>query len=237
VPRWFRGMAAKARESGVRDAAPPTAAPPTAALPAATPPAATPPAATPPAAAPLSAEPARPPARARSWRARLRWLGYLVGGVAGMAGAGYLVAALWLFPAPLLPSERQVARVLGLEEAEAMRELQRTGLTAMVASREPHTAANPGSVIWQDPPPGVATPRGSTVELTVSTGARRVAVPDVQGLDQELATRLILAAGLRVDGIDSVTVQELVPGVALGTLPAAGDSLPLGRGVTLRLAR
>ncbi len=154
-----------------------------------------------------------------------------------MAGVGYLVAALWLFPSPLLPSEREVPRVLGLGEDEAMRELRRAGFTALAATREPHATASAGTVIWQDPPPGVATPRGSTVELTVSAGLLRVAVPDVRFLDYALAVRMILSAGLRVDGVDSITVKELPPGMALGTVPAMGDSVPLGRGVTLQLAR
>lgn len=167
----------------------------------------------------------------------LRWWLWLLAGIAVTAGAGYLVAALVFFPSPLLPNERQVPRLIGLSEAQARRELEGAGLVAEPASREPHPLASAGTVTWQDPPPGVAAPRGSQVALTVSTGTPRVSMPDVFGLDAELAQRLVLAAGLRVDAVDSLDDKRFPRGVALGSEPAAGDSLPLGRGVILHLAR
>lgn len=158
-------------------------------------------------------------------------------GVAATAAAGYLVAALVLFPRPLLPNEREVGRVIGLSVDEARRELEAAGLNAEVEGSEPHAAVPAGLVTWQDPPPGVAVPRGATVTLTLSGGPPRVAVPEVRGLDLDLAHRLILAAGLRVNLVDSLERGDLVPGVAVGTEPAAGDSLLLGSGLVLHLAR
>jgi serine/threonine-protein kinase len=185
--------------------------------------------------------PKRPSGRAtspgRRSRGRLRWLLFAVAGIAVTAGAGYLVAALVFFPAPLLPSERQVPRVMGLSETQARRELEGAGLVAEPASREPHPRVSAGIVTWQDPPPGVAAPRGSQVVLTVSTGTPRVLVPDVFGLDAELAQRLVLAAGLRVDAVDSLDDKRVPRGIAVRSEPAAGDSLHLGRGVILHLAR
>ena len=51
----------------------------------------------------------------------LRWALLVTFGVAATAAAGYLVAALVFFPAPLLPNERQVARVTGMSEEEYSR--------------------------------------------------------------------------------------------------------------------
>lgn len=158
-------------------------------------------------------------------------------GIAAMAGAGYLVAALYLFPAPLLANEREVPRVLGLAEAAARADIGRQGLEAAVAAREPHPTADPGEVIWQDPVAGVAVPRGTRVTLVLSDGPPRVAVPDVRGFDEDLARRLLAAAGLTVDAVDSVLLKDVPTGVAAGTLPAAGESLQVGGGVTLQLAR
>ena len=165
---------------------------------------------------------------------RVAWL---VGGVAVMAGVGYLVAALVLFPAPLLPNERLVPRLLGESFVLAEAELARGGLVVEIAGREPHPTAPAGTVTWQDPPPGVAAPRGTTVSLTVSAGPPRAAVPDVRGLDQELAQRLIWGAGLRVEQVDSVPGSQQPAGVAVGTTPAAGDSLRMNGAVVLHLAR
>jgi serine/threonine-protein kinase len=169
--------------------------------------------------------------------AGLRWAVFLVLGVAVTAAAGYLVAALVFFPAPLLPNERQVARVTGMSEDEARRELLTQGLTAEVTGREPHPTLPPGAVLWQDPSAGIAVPRGTMVSLVLSAGVPRVLVPDVRGYDIEFAQRLLMAAGLRVDGIDSLDVKGVPSGAAGGTNPAAGDSVLIGRSVLLHIAR
>ena len=154
-----------------------------------------------------------------------------------MAGAGYLLAALVLFPSPLLPNERQVTRVIGLGADEARRELEERGLAVEIAGTEPHPTAAGGIVTWQDPAEGTAVPRGSVVTLTVSGGPPRVMVPDVRGLDLDLAQRLVLAAGLTVSAVDSVDEKSVMSGVAVGTDPAARDSLPMGRSVVIHLSR
>ena len=168
--------------------------------------------------------------------AKLKWALWMALGIAVTAGAGYLVAALWLFPAPLLPNERQVARVSGLREADARRALERQSLGIEVTGREPSPNITEGAVIWQDPPPGVAVPRGTSVKVILSAGLPVVAVPDVRGFDPEFAMRLIAAAGLRVEGIDTTDVKGVPSGAAGGTSPAAGDSVLIGRAIILHLA-
>jgi len=154
-----------------------------------------------------------------------------------MAAAGYLVAALYLFPAPLLPNEREVPRVLGLDERTAGAELARAGLDASVAGREPHPTADAGLIVWQDPVAGVAVPRGTRVSLVLSDGPDHITVPDVHGFDEVMARRLLAAAGLDVDAVDTVLVKDVPTGTVAGTVPAAGGVLPAGRPVTLQLAR
>ena len=175
----------------------------------------------------------------KGWRVPqgLRFALWLLLGVAVMGGAGYLVAAVWLFPAPLLPTERQVSRVGGMFEDRARRELERVGLGAEVSAREPHPLAAPGTVIWQDPPPGVAVPRGTAVSLVLSSGVPKVMVPDVRGYDPEFAQRLLAAVGLRVDGIDTLDIKGVPTGAAGSTDPSAGDSVLIGRSIFLHLAR
>ena len=168
---------------------------------------------------------------------RLRFLLWLIIGIAATAGAGYLVAALVFFPAPLLPSEREVPPVTGLSALAASRELQRQSLSDSVEGHEPDPVVAVGSVVWQDPPAGVAVPRGTMVNLVLSSGPPVLTVPDVRGYDAEIAQRLLKAAGFRVDGIDSVDVKDVPSGLAGGTTPAAGEHQPLGRALTLHLAR
>jgi beta-lactam-binding protein with PASTA domain len=154
-----------------------------------------------------------------------------------MAGAGYLLAALVLFPAPLLPNERAVPRLLGEPYAVAQGELARVGLAEEMAGREPHPTTPAGAVVWQDPPPGVTVPRGATVSLTLSAGPPRAAVPDVRGLDADLARRLLWGAGLRVEQVDTMPGSQQPAGIAVGTTPGAGDSITAGGTVVLHLAK
>ena len=158
-------------------------------------------------------------------------------GVALMAGAGYLLAALVLFPAPLLPNERAVPRLLGEPYDSAQGELRRGGLAAEVAGYEPSVDAAVGIVVWQDPPPGVAVSRGATVSLTLSEGQPRAAVPDVRGLDADLARRLLWGAGLRVEQADTVPGSQQPTDVAVGTTPGAKDSVTTGGTVVLHLSK
>jgi len=160
----------------------------------------------------------------------------LLGGVALTALAGYLVAALLIFPAPLLPNERRVPRVIGAALDEAQRALQVEGFRAEMADSAPHPTYAAGLVTWQDPSPGVAAPRGSAVALTVSKGMPRRVVPDVRGLDPELAQHLLWAAGLTVGSVDTVP-GTLPAGVAAATDPAGGDSVAAGSSVRLHLAK
>jgi beta-lactam-binding protein with PASTA domain len=175
-----------------------------------------------------------PPGPGRVAAKRLLWL---VAGVALMAGAGYLLAALVLFPAPLLPNERVVPRVLGESYLTAQGELARGGFAMEIAGRETHPSAPIGTVIWQDPPPGVAVARGATVSLTVSAGRPRAAVPDVRGLDPDIAQRLLWGAGLGVEQVDTIPGTQQPAGIAVGTTPAAGDSVAAGGTVVLHLSK
>ena len=169
-------------------------------------------------------------------RSAVRRVAWTVGGVAATAVAGYLVAAVLIFPAPLLPNERQVPRVIGVSEDEAERVLRSSGFRIELADSTPHPTYAAGVVMWQDPSPGVAAPRGSTVSLTVSEGAPRRLVPQVRGLDPDLARRLLAAAGLSVGRED--TIPGAPPaGVAAATVPAAGDSVGAGSSVILQVSK
>jgi serine/threonine-protein kinase len=149
---------------------------------------------------------------------------------------GYLLAALFLFPAPILPSEREVPRLIGVTAAQAESMLAQSGLKSEVADRERHPTLAAGMVVWQDPAPGVAVPRGTTVALTLSEGPPRIAVPDVRALEADLAQQLLAAAGISVASVDTVASQ-LLAGLAVSTAPAAADSVAVGSAVILHLSR
>ena len=146
--------------------------------------------------------------------------------------AGYSIAAFVLFPAPIFARAQAVPRYLGLELEEATQALLDAGFTVNDTTWVNHPNQPANTVVWQEPPPGVAVPPGTGVSISVSRGPQRVPIPVVAGYEQELARRLIEAAGLTVASIDTSTAPQ-ERGVVVNTSPRAGQSRPPGFGVRL----
>ncbi len=166
--------------------------------------------------------------RRRAGRWALIGLGALV--------AGYLTAYLVLFPAPILPGHQVVPSVLGLSLAEAQAQVKQAQLVVADGGADPHPTAPQGTVIWQDPPPGVIARDGLKVTLVVSAGPPKIPVPDVFKLDVSLAQRLVAAAGLTVSQVESVQADAPL-GIAMLTRPPAGTALAPGAGIVLVVSR
>jgi serine/threonine-protein kinase len=165
-------------------------------------------------------------------RRAVRWA--LIG--LGALLAGYLTAYLVLFPAPILAGDKEVPRVLGLTLAEAQAQVTQAQLVVVEGGADPHPSAPQGTVIWQDPPPGVIAPAGLKVTLVLSAGPPKIPVPDVARLDATLAQKLVAAAGLMVSQVESVQAAA-PPGLAVLTRPPAGTALAPGAGLALVVSR
>ena len=157
-------------------------------------------------------------------------------GLLGALLAGYLTAYLVLFPAPLLHGHDVVPRVLGLPAEEAGTMLKKAGLEVQDGGTESHPTAPQGTIIWQDPPPGVSAPAGLRVTLVSSDGPAKIPVPNLTGLDGPLAQQLVTAAGLTVAQVESVQAAA-APGVTMITRPAASTLLTPGAAVTIVVSR
>jgi serine/threonine-protein kinase len=166
-------------------------------------------------------------------RTALRWAGLCL----GAAIAGYLLAAVLLFPAPLITSRHPVPRVLGMPKSEAITDLQKAQLQPRDSGSEPHPTAPAGTVIWQDPPPGVDAPNGTRVGIVTSSGPSKVAVPDVTGYDAAMAQQILTAAGLTVGRTDSVQAPNVPPGLVVITRPPAASVANPGTGIVLVINR
>jgi serine/threonine-protein kinase len=145
---------------------------------------------------------------------------------------GYLLAATVLFPAPIFARTIPVPYLLGTSQDEATATVRSSGLQLGTISAEPHRSADRGTVIWQDPPAQVAVPQGHAVDLVVSSGPRRIPLPDVGGYDVALATELVLAAGLKVGRTES-TQAPAPAGVVINSRPPAGGTFLPGSEITL----
>jgi len=132
----------------------------------------------------------------------------------------------------MFAASQRVPRVLGLTVQEAEGALTEAQLRPQQPQQVRHPSYPPGIVTWQDPPPGVVVPQGTSVELSVSPGPPRIPVPDVAGHDAAVARLLLESAGLRIGSIDTAQTAA-PPGVVVNTRPPAGTALSTGRNVTL----
>jgi serine/threonine-protein kinase len=149
---------------------------------------------------------------------------------------GYGISVIWLSPGSVFTKDHYLPRVLEMPEAKAREKLTELGFRPRLDGERPNDSFPSGTVIWQDPPPGMVLQPNSVVQLVLSAGPSLVAVPDVIGLDLTEAKKIMTAAGVRVGSVDtSLAGQER--GVVLATRPAAGVGRPRGAAITLVISR
>ncbi|HEX6938733.1 MAG TPA: PASTA domain-containing protein [Longimicrobiales bacterium] len=171
--------------------------------------------------------------------ARMRWERWVLSGFIAVLlsfGAGYLIAAQVLFPAPEAPSEDAtvipVPRLLGKELTMAQEEIEALGLTVGGVRWLPHPEAPAGTIIAQDPLPDQRLRAGGEVRLAISSGRAQARVPDVVGLPYEAAARL--AEGLGFDVNRRAQPETGVPaGYVLDVHPRPGTERVLPASITL----
>ncbi len=147
------------------------------------------------------------------------------------------VATAWLFnPEPFRVPEVSVPALRGMTRDAALAQLNELGLRGREADGLADPLTPRGTVSWQSPPPETVVPEGTLVRLGISSGAPRVEVPDVIGLDVPLAVRILEAAGLVLESVDSVRSAEAV-GTILRTQPSGRSAARAGAGVQLTVSR
>lgn len=182
---------------------------------------------------PDATSPSRSGSGSGSSRSLGRWLRDIAI-VTAVFAIGYVAVVLWIAPTPRIGGkDHSLPRVLGRADADARAELEAAGFKPKVAGSRPHPTARAGTVIWQDPPPGVVLPPSTTVTLTLSAGATPVPVPDIVGLDTATARRILLAAGVTVGDVTVIAGRRQEPGIVIATRPAVGATRPRGASVGL----
>ncbi len=123
------------------------------------------------------------------------------------------------------PGTVAVPRVAGMPAQQARRTLRDAGFEVEVDKRSSESVPK-GRAIGTDPSQGTSLEDGETVTLIVSTGAARIEVPNVIGLDRVEATQQLRQAGFTVNATptDSDEPEDTV----LSQNPSAGETLKEG---------
>ncbi len=138
----------------------------------------------------------------------------------GSGLAGYLATCI-AYPGSTFQRDHVVPGVIGTPIGEAERSLASLGFKVQIGGEETDPEVPAGAVLWQDPPPDLVVPQGTTVTLTRSAGPSPILVPDLADFGLEAAIRVLVAGGLKVGAVDTVP-GGTDPDVIVGTRPGAG---------------
>lgn len=121
-------------------------------------------------------------------------------------------------------AEVSVPDFRGLTLVDAGQRAARAGLALQVENHLYSTDVPAGRIANQSPVAGTIVRSGWRVWLTQSIGAQKIAIPDVTGKDQRLATIEIRRAGLQIGSIGTLTQPGAAPGTVIAQSPAADAS-------------
>ncbi|MER5525039.1 Stk1 family PASTA domain-containing Ser/Thr kinase [Streptomyces sp. NPDC002677] len=124
---------------------------------------------------------------------------------------------------------------VGHTYADAQKMAVNSGLKLGTPTKKACDNAPKGSVCSQDPAATSDVNKGDTITLVVSTGAPKVAVPDVQGLTFDKAEEQLTAKGFRVE--KKTQVSEQTAGVVIGQDPVGDSEREKGTTITLTVAK
>ena len=125
-----------------------------------------------------------------------------------------------------------VPEVVGQPEAEAMQKLAKAGLDGYVSAHHYHSEIPPGQVISSTPPALARVRAGRRVALVISSGRRKIAVPNVVGLGLTEARRILTDTALAVGQVTR-RHRDQPAGQVVSQEPAVGRKLARGEKVNL----
>ncbi len=139
---------------------------------------------------------------------------------------------------PLSENQVAVPSVIGMSFAEAVATLNKEGLEVDKVE-VPSDTVPKGNIVDQLPAEGVAVERGSSVTLSVSTGAStsKVHVPQLIGLDPMDATALLIENGLQAGSIEETTnPDENLTGKVCYQSYTEGSAVDAGTVIDMKLS-
>ncbi|MFF9274426.1 Stk1 family PASTA domain-containing Ser/Thr kinase [Streptomyces griseosporeus] len=126
-----------------------------------------------------------------------------------------------------------VPQFVGLTVTDAQKQAINSDLKVTI-KKEPCEDQPANNVCKQDPAPKTEVKKGDTVTLTVSTGAPKLPVPDVQGLSFEKAKAQLEEKGFEVEKKSEESDQT--PGVVIDQDPKGDTEREKGSKITLTVA-
>lgn len=145
---------------------------------------------------------------------------------------GYLMV-FYIFPAP----EVAVPDVTWHTSTEAFSMLKQAGLKPRISNRAFDRDMPAGRIVEQQPKRGKKVKVGRIVNLTLSTGQRRITVPSLTGRPYSQVDSLLSEAGFRIGATFEVETEQYQTGIIISQLPSAEIETDAGSRIDLFIAK
>ncbi len=129
-----------------------------------------------------------------------------------------------------------VPEVSGKEEAEAVKIIKESKLKVSIQARRFDPVIGKGKVIVQDPLPGRQVKEGRVVNLIISKGVEKVALPFILGLELEKAKQILAKYDMEIVAIESTFCDTISEGMIVISNPNPGEEVPKGSKVSVKLS-
>ena len=134
------------------------------------------------------------------------------------------------------PELTSVPNLYGYTLDEAAAELESIGLQLGGSDRAPSDDVEEGGIIGQSYTAGTAVEPGTSVDVTVSSGAELVSVPNLYGSTLSEAEAALEDAGLRLGSSDEAASDDVVEGETTSQSVTAGTTVEPGTKVDVTLS-
>ncbi len=148
-----------------------------------------------------------------------------------------LVSALVTMRIAIHGAEVRVPALTGLSLAQAAARLHDAGLETGVDGRFYSTIQSAGHVLTQSPAPGMLVRKSWRVRITVSLGRQKVAIPPLEGMDENIAGTTIQRSGLQLGDVGVLPYDYAPENTVIAQTPLARSTDAQGPRVSLLTAR
>ncbi|WP_329441894.1 Stk1 family PASTA domain-containing Ser/Thr kinase [Streptomyces canus] len=174
------------------------------------------------------------PDRRRQKKSNTSTILLVVAGILVLVGA--ILIGKWIFSGGGAGNDTvKVPNLVSQTRSDAEKLLINSDLKLGTVTKKACEEQSTGKVCEQDPAQGTEVDKNSTVNLVVSTGAPKVAVPNVIDKDVDAATKLLEDKGFEVKTTTTESSQD--PGTVLSQNPDPGTELEKDSTVTLEIAK
>lgn len=168
--------------------------------------------------------------RSSTWQVAVALLAVTV----GSAGLGYLAVQLFFLPETVAQSRlNRVPDLTGRDVQNAIETGEGAGYVVIESGGQFSGDVDAGEVLYQIPPPDSYLQRGDTLWVLTSLGEPTPVIPNLAGVEPEIARRVLARLGLETTASRRAQSDLHPQGAVVETIPPAGTPIEADTRVTL----